>query len=551
VLNECIQDTGQQLPKSFDDAKVYDSVFKTGNTLGVFQFETVGLSKLSKQLQIDKFNLLYDATTLFRPGSLHSGQTMQYVNRHLGKEEIKYEHTLLEPITQDTKGIILYQEQIQKIMISVGKMSVATAEFARKVITKSKGKKAFEEMRQEFVTNANKFHNMPIEEAQKLYDVVSTFGSYSFNLSHAVEYSMISYYCAWYKTHYPAQFYKAILKFESDDYKINNYLQDAEKAGIAIEYPHVNKSKTEYSIQGDKIYSGFSSIKGIGVRTAQKIIKNQPYASFADFITKTKPSKKVLKGLVIADCFRDFNINKKVCAEATDIKEVNIHDKFVDDYDAAEWAQIIFENTTLKPKIDILKSFEWPDLNYIKISDLNEEDHGATQQIVRGVVTAIINKDKLIRPDIKLHKHEFEPHMIYLNVNDGTGNLAVQINPWTYTKYKDKMQDLEKKPLIAMGLMTKDGQKMYADMIESPSFDDMNDVSNYWTEFKKLPQFQVLVASAQGAVSKNKKSYYRLKFSDNNEGLWFGCDFFIQPGMKVIYNLGEEPFIKKIKRLDK
>src|SRR3990167_11486601 len=157
----------------------------------------------------------------------NSGQAQVYVNRAQGKEEIKPFHPLLTDITQSTKGIVLYQEQVMKIMFEIGKMSWATAEMSRKVMTKSKGKDAFNKYRSEFVNNAHKFNNMAIEEAEKLFDVVSTFGSYSFNLAHAVEYSIISYQCAWLKYYHPQAFFTSLLKNESDKTSIFNYLQDA------------------------------------------------------------------------------------------------------------------------------------------------------------------------------------------------------------------------------------------------------------------------------------------------------------------------------------
>jgi len=538
VISDCIKDSGVEPPSTFDDPEVYKKVFEKGKTLGVFQAETVGMGKLIKQLKTSDFKTLYHATTLFRPSALHSGQTQMYEDRKLGKQEVKYEHPLLEELTKDTLGTIMFQEQIMQIMNRIGGMSWATAEMARKVITKSKGKKAFEEMRAEFVKNANKLHSMPTEEAEKLYDVVSTFGSYGFNMAHAVEYSIISYWCAYYKTHHPLAFHKAILKYETDAVKISNYLDDAKSNNIEIEYPHINLSGIQYEIKNDKIYSGFDAIKGIGERTAEKIIKHQPYENFEDFLKRSGTSKSILKKLIIADCFRDFKINKKVCC-SDEIKNIqNYYDEIIPDFSDIEYAELIMGNTTLKPKIDLINTYDFGEMDFTNISDLGEE-YGGQLGYVRGIVTAVINKDKLILQGIRNHSHQFENHMFYLNLNDGTGNLAIQVNPWTYDKYKDVIRELEGKPLVAYGKFAKSGQKMYAELLEIPK--ETNDISKL---YKSLKGDKPIIISSTPAVSKKGNSYYRLTISDGAEGLCFQPPQRLYAGMKIGYRITKSPFIE-------
>jgi len=548
VIKDALETSGDKLPKTFEEKEVYDTVFHNGDTLGVFQFESIGLSKLCMELKPDSFGVLFDATTLFRPGALHSGQTMLYTNRRKGIEEVVYEHPLLEKLTKDTLGIICYQEQIMQIMNEIGGMSWATAEMARKVITKSKGAKAFEVMREEFVTNANKLHQMPREEAERLFDVVSTFGSYSFNKIHAIGYSMISYWCAWLKTHQPLAFYKAILKYETDSAKIQDYIFDAERRGIKIEYPHINKSEFQYTICDGKIYAGFDSIGGIGKRTGQKIQKLRPFANFDDFMKRAKPSIKIIKGLAIADAFRDFNICKKAICEGKDCQKIlNSNCTLMGcsgDYTEIEHAERIIEHTALKPNIDIKEAHDFGNYDFIDIKDLGEEN-GSKAGIVRGIVTKEINKDKLLRSANTQHVHKFEQHMIYLNINDGTGNLALQVNPWTYELYNKYMGFMENKPIVAFGHFTPAGRKLYCDMIEFPG--KTTDIKDYLESIKQLKEGESIIASAHAMVSKNMKSYYRIKFHDGKEGLAFRFPAKLFPGMKVKYRIKTDPFISNMR----
>lgn len=535
VIEDCLQTAKCKLPKKFNDQDVIKKIFWEEKTVGVFQFNTVGMTKYTSSLQPDNFADLYDATTLYRPGALHSGQSMMYMNRKHGKEPVEYMHSVLEPITKSTRGIILYQEQIMQIMNGLGGMSWATAEMARKVITKSKGKDALNKMRNEFVTNAFKLHGMPIIEAERLYDVVSTFGSYSYNKAHAVEYTMISYYTAWLKLYYPEHFYKALLKYEPDENVIHEALLEMKERGITIEYPNINTSAFSYDFVKDKIYAGLNTINGIGTKMAEKIISSRPYANFADFKKRCKVSSKVLQGLLVADAFRDFGINKKALFEG----DASISE----DWTPVEWAQLIYGHTSLKPKIEVLQAYDFGKYPFIDIGSMNEKV-GGKQILIRGIVTEKINKDKLLRQDLVGHMFTFERHMIYLNLNDGTGNIAVQINPATYEKYSYLLNDIEKKPAIIIGIPTKDGKKIYADIIQVMG--QNKDVDDLWLNTRNLPNGVGVITSAVPAVSKNKKSYYRVRLSNGIEGMCFRFSEKMYPGDKVAFEF-DKPFLNLTK----
>lgn len=532
VLKDACKSANIELPKKFNDEKVYNNIFKTANTNGVFQLGTVGMQKFSAGLNISSFQDLYDATTLFRPSCLHSGQASVYVNRKNGEEPVEYFHPILEPITKQTKGVILYQEQIMQIMNQVGCMSWATAEMARKVITKSKGKDAFNKMREEFVANANKFHKMPIEEAQKLYDVVSTFGSYGFNKAHAVEYSIISYWCAWLKYYYPQHFYKALLKYEGDASEIQKYLNDAKQNGFEIENPEINISDESYRIYNKKIYAGLNSIKGLGVKTAEKIIKNRPYESFEDFKKKAKPSKKILKGLIIADAFRNFNINKKSEVEGN---------KTLNDYSDKEVAKMTYELTDLKPKLNLSESFDFGSFEYTNTDELKNKDKELV--FLKGIITDKLKKDKILRIDER-HEHQFEKRLLYLNLCDDFGNIACQINPETFEKYKTILEDIKNKPVIVLGRVIAGGGRILVDMIEIVDGDkESRELRDLFKTHRSLGDNISYIISSRPSVSKNGNSYYRIVLANKIEGLCFKFKQKLFPGMKVSYSINKEPFI--------
>lgn len=533
MLEDGYKSAGVSFPKDLEDAKVYDIVFKNGNTTGIFQFSSPGITKFISDLNVSSFLELCDANALYRPSCLHSGVAATYKNRKLGLEEVAPYHKSLEELTKKTQSLILYQEQVMMIMVKVAGLSFATAEMARKVITKSKGADAFNKMRQDFVIGAQKVSHMTKEEAERLFDVVSTFGSYGFNFSHAFSYSMLSYYCAWLKTYYPQHFYKACLKFEKEEKEIKNYIQDMKRIGLTVENPDINKSDFSYAIFDNKIYAGLNSIIGVGQKVAEKIIKNRPFVDFKDFKKRAKVSDRILKGLIVADAFREFKINKK---------SVYNNKEEPEDFTDIQLSQLIYKLTTLTPNINIKETYNFGNYNFIDISDLPNYE-GGKQYFVRGICTDVLNKDKLLRAETRKHTHSFERHLIYLNLNDGTGNIACQINPEMYERFSSVIGNVKKQPVIVLGKSSKDGKKIYLDMVQIIGENKTADIDNVFDKLKYLDSGKAFILSSHPAVSKNGKSYYRVLLSNDIEGLCFRFKEKLFPGMLVEYNINQEPFI--------
>jgi hypothetical protein len=242
-----------------------------------------------------------------------------------------------------------------------------------------------------------------------------------------------------------------------------------------------------------------------------------------------------LKGLIIADAFREFNIIKKAYfLEDLSIKE---------DYTDIEWAQLMYSYTSLKPKLDVLKAFDFGKFHYTNINDFKDSDANKIKHI-RGIVTQIVNKDKLLRQDLKDHQFKFEQHMIYLNVNDGTGNIAVQINPAAYEIYQDKISSMIKKPVSILGRASADGKKLYADIIQVVGLDIQDrPIDDLVQTIRSCNKNEAVIFSAQPAISKKKNSYYRVILHNKIQGMVFNLKNKLIPGMKFRYSF-QEPFIK-------
>ena len=538
VINETLQNIKKSkdleviLPRKFDDKKVFDEVLSKGKTLGIFQLETTGMSKLSKQLGINNFKTLYDATTLYRPGPLHSGQTADYVLRHLGKKEWEYDHKLLEPITKETHGLILYQEQVMQIMYELGSFSWATAEASRKIMTKSQGKDAFNKMRAEFIRNAKRDHKIPEEESEKIFDVVCTFGSYGFNKSHACEYSIISYWCAWLKTYYPAEFFASLLTREQDANQISNYVRDAKEFGVTVSLPHINKSKLGYNIIGNEIVAGIDSIFGLGIKSAEKLIKNQPYDLMS--LIKNKPGKTIWINLAKSGALDSFGIPRKTLVEyEPKRKELLTLDKskFVE-YDEKE---LILEQMKVlnlpseKPAIDCYENPFADKIKFEKLGEMEFEEY-VPERWVKGIVTFINFKQEGLEGQWTMFDNVLERRYAHLNINDGTGNVLVHLAPEQYTYYKEHLEKGTGFPVIIKGHTIPNFNKIYCDgMIVLNDIDYDLPLIKYLKEngrkdkalqlkakFGQYTSVKV-IQNVTYKVSKNKKPYARIKFYDDEE----------------------------------
>ena len=271
---------------SFDDPLVYKTL-NEGYTKGVFQAEATPYTNLLIKMGVDKFEDLVASNALVRPGAMNTVGA-SYINRKHGKEAVDYTHAKMRPFTENTYGVIIYQEQVMQACVHLGGMSWSEADKVRKIIGKKKDAKEFDQFKDQFVTGASK--HITKKKAEELWHDFEAHAGYSFNRSHAVAYSMLSYYTAWLKTYYPLEFMFSILKNENDKDARTEYLIEAKRLGLSIKLPHINESDIYFSLQGESIRFGLAEVKFISDSIANKIIEKRPYKDYADFIDKA--SKK-------------------------------------------------------------------------------------------------------------------------------------------------------------------------------------------------------------------------------------------------------------------
>jgi DNA polymerase-3 subunit alpha len=264
------------LSVNMEDQKVYE-MLSSGYTKGVFQCEATPYTNLLVKMGVKNFAELAASNALVRPGAANTiGK--DYIARKHGKQNISYHHQVMKAFTQETYGCILYQEQVMQACTELGGMTMAEADQVRKIIGKKKDAKEFDKFKDKFIDGASKF--MAPNSARDLWHDFEAHAGYSFNKSHAVAYSTLSYWTAWLKYYYPLEFMFALLKNEKDKDTRTEYLIEAKRMGISVKLPHVNDSDADFKIEGKGIRFGLTAIKFISDNIAAKYISQRPFKSY-------------------------------------------------------------------------------------------------------------------------------------------------------------------------------------------------------------------------------------------------------------------------------
>lgn len=299
-----------------DDKPTYDMLVR-GETVGVFQLESSGMTNLVKKLKPDVFEDLGALVALFRPGPLGSGMVDDFVERKHGRQAITYAHPRLEPILKDTYGTMVYQEQIMQIFQVMADYSLGQADQVRRMMG-HKDPVAMAAQKDKLIEGSAKY-GMKAEDATKLFEQIQNFAAYCFNRAHSSAYAFVAYQTAYLKCHYPVEYLSALLSSVAGDQdKTQSYIEEALKYGIKVLPPDINKSYLEYAPDGHNIRFGLASIKQVGEGVIEEIIKereeNGEYKSIYDYIKRldTKCSnKKTLEGLIKAGAFASIEKSRK------------------------------------------------------------------------------------------------------------------------------------------------------------------------------------------------------------------------------------------------
>ncbi len=293
----------------FDDEEVF-RFFRKGWCEDIFQFGTMSLMNYCKQVKPTEFSDLVAMTALFRPGPIASHAHLDFADIKNGKKKPKFDYGI-ENITGETYSLLVYQEQMMSIIHQLGGLSLIEAENARKYI-KKKNHKALAALGGEFIKGAIE-NGCPEDEAKKIWDKMNAFSSYSFNKSHAVAYTLMSYWSQWFKVNYPLEFWTTSLQEATNESVIPYRLAEMKKVApeIEIRQPDINYSASNFTCdpENNRIFYSLQKIKGVGEVAVKNIVetrdKDGQFFSLDEFLSRvpSKVNKTNVKWLIVSGAF--------------------------------------------------------------------------------------------------------------------------------------------------------------------------------------------------------------------------------------------------------
>ncbi len=294
-----------------EDEKTYEMLARGENT-GVFQMESAGMRDLGRQMKLSHFEHIIAVVALYRPGPMEN--IPKYLACLKGEEEIDYMHPKLQPILEDTYGVMIYQEQVMQAAQILAGYTLGGADLLRRAMGK-KIKAEMDAQREMFVKGAKEHNDVPEGQANHIFDQIAKFAGYGFNKAHSAGYGLIAYWTAWLKANYPEEFMAAsmTLDFGNTD-KLSIFKQDLDRLEIELLPPDINASFPDFAVEGDGIRYALAALKGVGEAAMEHIIEertaNGPYKSLEDFTMRLDPkamNKRQFEQLACAGAFECLN----------------------------------------------------------------------------------------------------------------------------------------------------------------------------------------------------------------------------------------------------
>ncbi|MGH7985005.1 MAG: DNA polymerase III subunit alpha [Candidatus Binataceae bacterium] len=461
---------------NLDDPASY-RLLAHGDTVGVFQMEGSGMRRFLTELKPSCFEDVIAAISLFRPGTLDAGMLEPFIHRKHGKEPVEYDHPLLEPVLRDTHGIIIYQEQVMRAAQALAGYTLEQADILRAAMGK-KNIAVMQRERENFLSGAVS-NGVDKALAARIFEKIATFASYGFNRSHAAAYALTTYTTAYLKAHFPHEFMAALMSLDMDDAgKTYKNIAALREMRITVLPPDVNQSRVKFAVSGDAIRFGLAAIRGVGLKTAEQIIRARQdsgaFVGIADFCTRLGTqviNRRVLEALIKCGAF-DFSGVPRAALFAQIDDAVKITQRAED---AAARNQMGLFGSVAAPALGPREGIvEWPHKEmlkyeketlgfYITAHPLDKYDRELRR--ISGLTTASVSS----APDgsqvrlagvvqaLKLKNNKSGKRYATFSLEDRDGVVECIAWPETYQKYETAL--LGDEPVVAKGKLDVDDER--------------------------------------------------------------------------------------------
>jgi len=295
-----------------DDDETY-KLLQRGDARGIFQLDSAGIRDLLVKMKPDRFADLIAILALYRPGPLNGGMVDEYVNVKHARKQAVYEHPVMKEVLEETHGVMVYQEQVMRILNRLGGIELSQAYACIKAISKKKTE-VIAQGRKQFVEGAVE-RGLEKERATKIFELIEFFGGYGFNKSHSTAYALVLYQTAYLKAHFPTEYMAALLSSEMDGAEREKFLvehiEDCRKLGLEVLPPNINAGGAPFRVAAEgKIHFGLGAIKGVGLKAIEEIVRARdsgaPFTGLDDLFERvplTVVSQSCVEALIKAGAF--------------------------------------------------------------------------------------------------------------------------------------------------------------------------------------------------------------------------------------------------------
>lgn len=440
--------------------KAVSDMLCAGDTQGVFQLESGGMTRLVMRLAPKTMKDLVPLVALYRPGPLDAGMADKFIEGRRQHHAVASLHPLLNPILADTYGVVLYQEQVMQTASILAGFSLGEADILRRAMGKKKVKDLIA-MKTRFIEGARKLHQVPPEKSEEIFEILLKFAGYGFNKSHSVAYGLVAYQTAYLKAHWPAPFFAALLtSVIGDPVKMSWYIQVCRDRGIRVLPPDINASRSGFSVEDGAVRFGLTGIKSVGEGAVEEIVRVRqeggPFRDILDFCSRVpyrQLNTRLVENLIKCGAMDSLGAHRSqllaVYKQALDLGQQSQRDTLSGQFSLFGDAAFTEVNTLTLPVLaemprSLLLKEEKELLGFYvtghPLDGYREALKGFTPLYQMGEENGPVQDGEFVRvaglvADCNIRLTKKGDNMAILTLEDFTGRLSVLVFPKAYNLY--------------------------------------------------------------------------------------------------------------------